>query len=131
MDGVFLALGTNIGDRHRHLTDALNLISTGIGKIIKQSSIHETKAWGNTNQDDFLNMVIRVETELTPLQLLSECQSIEQQLGRIREEKWGPRIIDIDILYYHDEKVNEEHLVIPHPHINERDFVLLPLREIS
>ena len=83
-----------------------------------------------TDQPDFLNMVIQVDTKLPPKELLNTCLSIEKELGRIRKEKWGERIIDIDILYYHDLVVNEEDLTIPHPFIQERDFVLQPLKEI-
>lgn len=130
MEGVYIGLGTNLGDRHLNLGNAINLIGNQIGKVLKQSSIHETKAWGNTNQPDFLNMVIRIETELTPELLLEKCLSIEKEIGRVREEKWGPRIIDIDILYYNDLIIDNENLKIPHPFINEREFVLKPLTEI-
>ena len=130
IDGVFLGLGTNLGNRHGNLEKCLLLITNHIGRIIKKSSIHETKAWGNTNQADFLNMVIKVDTDLSPQQLLKECMSIEQLIGRIRKEKWGPRIIDIDILYYKNLVIDEINLKIPHPLIQERDFVLVPLQEV-
>ena len=129
-EGDFLGLGTNLSDRHKNLSNAIDLIGKQIGEVIKQSSIHETKAWGKTDQPDFLNMVIQVETTLSPQKLLEKCLSIEDQIGRIRKEKWGPRLIDIDILYYNDLKIEEENLKIPHPFINEREFVLKPLTEI-
>ena len=130
MNGIYLGLGTNLGNRHENLNQALSLINVKIGKVIKKSSIHETKAWGKTNQPDFLNMVIQIETDLIPHELLSCCISIENQLGRVRKEKWGERIIDIDILYYNNLKINDDVLTIPHPFIEERDFVLVPLKEL-
>lgn len=130
MNGIYLGLGTNLGNRHENLNQALSLINVKIGKVIKKSSIHETKAWGKTNQPDFLNMVIQIETDLIPHELLSCCISIENQLGRVRKEKWGERIIDIDILYYNNLKISEDNLTIPHPFIEERDFVLIPLKEL-
>ena len=130
MKGIFLGLGTNLGDRNQNLTNAINLISQQIGNVTKQSSKHETKAWGKTDQPNFLNMVIKIETKLTPHFLLEKCLSIENEIGRVRKEKWGPRLIDIDILYYNDLVIDEENLKIPHPFINERDFVLKPFKEI-
>ena len=130
MTGIYLGLGTNLGDRHLNLENAISLINQQVGKILKQSSIHETKAWGKTDQPDFLNLVIKIETKLVPQMLLQKCLSIENEIGRIREEKWGPRLIDIDILYYNDLIIDDENLKIPHPFINEREFVLNPLKEI-
>jgi len=130
MNGIYLGLGTNMGNKSANLNNALHLISTNIGPVLKKSSIVETEAWGKTDQPNFFNMVIQINTTLSPKQLLDKCQYIEKKLGRIRTEKWGPRVIDIDILYYHNEVVNEEKLIIPHPYIKERDFVLEPLNEI-
>ena len=131
MEGIYLGLGTNLGDREEHLENALILIEKKIGPILKKSTIHETKAWGNINQPDFLNMVIRIDTGLSPKELLKYCLEIENKLGRVRTEKWGERIIDIDILYYNDLIINEKYLTIPHPYIFDRDFVLNPLKEIA
>lgn len=130
MKGIFLGLGTNLGNRKKNLSDAIALINSQIGNVVKKSSIHETKAWGKTEQPDFLNMVIQIDTELQPQNLLEKCLSIENKLGRIRIEKWGERIIDIDILYYNDLIIDEENLKIPHPLIEDREFVLNPLKEL-
>ena len=130
MNGIFLGLGTNLDNREKNLSSAIELINKQIGTIIKKSSIHKTKAWGKTDQPDFLNMVIKIETKLDPQKLLKQCLSIENELGRIRKEKWGERIIDIDILYFNDLIINDENLKIPHPLIQEREFVLKPLNEI-
>lgn len=130
MKGIYLSLGTNLGNKHENLHRALTLINEQIGLVVQKSSIHETKAWGNTNQPDFLNMVIKIETKFEPVDLLKKCLSIENEMGRERVEKWGARIIDIDILYYNDVVINNDELTLPHPFINQRDFVLLPLKEI-
>ena len=130
MNGIYIGLGTNLGDRNSNLNKAIELISLQIGSVLKESTVHETKPWGKTDQPNFLNMVIKIETKLTPQQLLEKCLSIENEIGRVREEKWGPRLIDIDILYYNNEIINEENLIIPHPFIQEREFVLKPLNEI-
>jgi len=119
-----------LDNREKNLSSAIELINKQIGTIIKKSSIHKTKAWGKTDQPDFLNMVIKIETKLDPQKLLKQCLSIENELGRIRKEKWGERIIDIDILYFNDLIINDENLKIPHPLIQEREFVLKPLNEI-
>ena len=129
MNGIYLGLGTNLGDRHQNLQTAINKLNE-IGEVLRKSTIHETKAWGKTDQPDFLNMVIQLETSLSPQKLLEKCLQIETEIGRERFEKWGPRIIDIDILYYNDVNIDEPELKIPHPFINEREFVLKPLQEI-
>ncbi len=131
MRGVFLGLGTNKGDRQQFLDSALKLIGEKIGEIVKQSSVVESKPWGNPDQDDFLNMVIEVDTDLKPSELLEECQLIESELGRQRGEKWGPREIDVDILLYGDRVVDSLSLQIPHRHMWDRDFVVGPLKEIA
>ena len=128
---VFLALGSNMGDRHGFLRDAAAQISTHAGKIVKASSVYQTAAWGNTNQDAFLNQVIEISTKLDPLKLLSTLQSIELGLGRRRKEKWGPRTIDIDILFYGDQIIATGDLTVPHPGVAERKFVLVPMTEID
>ncbi|WP_249872190.1 2-amino-4-hydroxy-6-hydroxymethyldihydropteridine diphosphokinase [Oceanobacillus saliphilus] len=132
MNLAFLALGTNIGTRHEHLREALQLLKKNDHiNILKQSSIYETVPVGYTDQEDFLNMVILVETSLSSMELLEYCQSIELQLGRKREIRFGPRTIDLDILTYNQENSTVERLIIPHPRMHERAFVLIPLQEIA
>lgn len=129
---VYLSLGTNIGDRSLNLKKAIDEIkSIQDTEIKKVSEILETKPFGYLEQDDFLNCCVEIETLLLPLELLRELQNIENKMGRKREIKWGPRIIDIDILFYNKEIVELDELIIPHPWICEREFVLEPLKEIA
>jgi len=123
---VYLGIGTNLGDRRKNLLDAAGLINLKVGPVIKHSKIYETAAWGLTEQPDFYNQVLSVNTTLDVEEVLREVLEIETHLGRIREEKWGARVIDIDILYYNDLVINLSHLKIPHPFIQERNFVLIP-----
>jgi 2-amino-4-hydroxy-6-hydroxymethyldihydropteridine diphosphokinase len=129
--GIYLLLGSNLGDRRRKLSDALVLINELAGEIVKYSGIYETQAWGKTSQPAFLNQVVEVTSHLSPSQLLTTLQLIEDKLGRVRREKWGARVIDIDILYYSNLIVQEEGLSIPHPEIAVRRFTLVPLVEIA
>ena len=129
--GIYLLLGSNLGDRREKLSEACELISKFAGEIICYSEIYETEAWGKTSQPAFLNQVIEINSELSPRQLLNTLQQTEDKLGRIRREKWGERIIDIDILYYSDLIFNDENLRIPHPEIASRKFTLVPLNEIA
>jgi len=131
MHSVYFSLGSNLGNRMLNLKKAVNLLGKGIIQTPIYSSVYETKAWGNTQQPDFLNMVVKGVTKLTPLQLLNHCQEIEKTLGRKRIEHWGSRIIDIDILFYEDQVINIENLKIPHPYLHKRKFVLAPLKEIA
>jgi 2-amino-4-hydroxy-6-hydroxymethyldihydropteridine diphosphokinase len=128
--GIFLSLGTNMGNKDLNLAQASKLIST-ICPVITESSLYSTDAWGNTNQPSFLNQVLEINTSFPPEKLLEKLLSIERELGRIREKRWGPRIIDIDILFYHDKIIDSQNLTIPHPGIALRRFVLEPLTEIS
>jgi 2-amino-4-hydroxy-6-hydroxymethyldihydropteridine diphosphokinase len=112
------------------LDQAKKSIQDKIGLIIKTSSIYETAAWGNTDQPSFLNCILLLSTHLNPDELLKSLLSIEAEMGRTREEKWAPRTIDLDILYYKDEIINSENLIIPHPQIQNRRFTLVPLCEI-
>lgn len=131
MKGIFLSLGTNLGDREQNLFRACELL-TFKGIIIKKtSSVYQTAAWGKTDQPDFLNQVIEVDTVLNPYFLLKKINDIEASMGRVRVEKWGERLIDIDILYYHNQLINDEFLSLPHPEIQNRRFVLEPLVEIA
>lgn len=124
-------LGSNQGDRRLSLSGAREAIVEQIGPIVNVSSIHVSSAWGQTKQPDFLNQVVEVSTGLDPFQLLEIIHKIEIDLGRIRFEKWGPRIIDIDILYYGNKMIQSEELTIPHLGIPARRFTLEPLKEIS
>ncbi|UAL52406.1 MULTISPECIES: 2-amino-4-hydroxy-6-hydroxymethyldihydropteridine diphosphokinase [Metabacillus] len=132
MNKAFLALGSNIGDRERYVKDAiLSLNEHPAIKVEKISSIYETDPVGYVDQDAFLNMVLSVRTDLSAFQLLDVMQGIEKELGRKRELKWGPRTLDLDILLFNHENIETEHLIIPHPRMLERSFVLIPLYEIQ
>lgn len=132
MNTAYILLGSNEGDRLQHLSNALELIEQQAGTLIKQSDIYVTLAWGYREQPDFLNQVICIETQLSPQQLLKQLLDIEKTLGRIRSgTKWLQRIIDLDILFYNDLILKEELLCIPHPFLQERKFVLIPLEEIA
>ena len=128
---VFLLLGSNLGNRKEILNEAIQLLEQRVGAVILQSKDYETIPWGVTNQPDFLNIAVMVSTELKPQEVLTQTQLIENQLGRVRKEKWGARLIDIDIMFYEKEIIEEPNLTIPHPLIQERDFALLPLAEIA
>lgn len=128
---VYLLLGSNLGNRKEILDKAIQLLSQKVGLIVSQSKDYETKPWGMTDQPDFLNLAIAIHTNLEPLEILKQTQAIENQLGRVRKEKWGARLIDIDIMFYGNEIINEPGLKIPHPLLQERDFVLTPLAEIA
>lgn len=125
---VALGLGSNLGDRKAYLSGAIDgLASNPSIDVTAVSAIYETPPWGRTNQPVFLNAAVLVETDLTPRALLRAVLRIERSLGRVRDELWGPRTIDIDILLYGDEHIDEPGLTIPHPRIRERAFVLCPL----
>jgi 2-amino-4-hydroxy-6-hydroxymethyldihydropteridine diphosphokinase len=128
---VYLLLGSNLGNRKEILDKAIELISLKVGVIISQSKDYETKPWGVTDQPDFLNLAISVYTALKPLEILEQTQAIENQLGRVRKEKWGARLIDIDMMFYGNEIIDEPNLKVPHPLMQERDFALIPLAEIA
>ena len=131
MEGIFLLLGSNLGDRKQSLARANELIRSEIGQIETSSALHVSSAWGLSEQPDFLNQVIFVKTDLEPKEVLSRIQKIEIDLGRERYEKWGPRIIDIDILYFGNRIIENSELVVPHPGIPDRRFTLEPLNEIA
>jgi 2-amino-4-hydroxy-6-hydroxymethyldihydropteridine diphosphokinase len=120
-----------MGNRLKYLNDAIALINKVIGAVETRSSVYETEPWGKTEQPLFLNMVIKVRTELVPYVLLEKVLEIERMLGRIRIEKWSERKIDIDVLFYNDMVINIKGLVVPHPYLQERRFVLIPLSEIA
>lgn len=131
MTGIYLSLGTNLGDREQNLFRACELLTFKSIIIKKASSVYQTAAWGKTDQPDFLNQVIEVDTALNPYFLLKKVNDIESDMGRVRFEKWGERLIDIDILYYNDEIISDEYLNLPHPEIQNRKFILEPLIEIA
>jgi len=131
---VFLGLGSNMGNRAANLRAAADLISKNIGKIAKKSHVYETQPWGNTAQDKFLNQVVMANTTLDPRELLEKITRIERELGRERrdkdKDKWGPRVIDVDILFYGKRIIRDKGLEIPHPELHKRAFVLVPLMEL-
>lgn len=132
MKSVFLGIGTNLGDRAGNLQTALEKISEHIGTVIQHSSVYETEPWGFESKDKFLNMVVEVKTNLKPSGILGRLLMIESLLGRLREGKlYTSRIIDIDILLYDNKIIEKPALVIPHPRMHERKFVLVPLCEIA
>lgn len=132
MSNIYLALGSNIEPRQDYLNKALNALNAYQQiTVIRKSSIYETAPVGYTDQADFLNMVIEVETTLSSWQLLDVCKTIEQQLGRKRVIRFGPRTVDLDILMYNQENRETERLTLPHPRMFERAFVLIPLGEIA
>jgi 2-amino-4-hydroxy-6-hydroxymethyldihydropteridine diphosphokinase len=128
---VYLALGSNMGDRKNNLLQAAMSIDKNIGKIARKSRIYETEPWGKTDQDSYLNQVLMVNTTLDPRDLLEVITHIEGEMGRVRTEKWAPRTIDIDILFYGKRVIRDKGLDIPHPELHKRAFVLVPLMEIT
>jgi len=129
---AYISLGTNIEPREVYLNEALSLLSEHKEILIKkESSIYETDPVGYLDQENFLNIVIEINTSLSPTDLLDYCQQIEQKLGRKRMIRYGPRTIDLDILTYEDEVIHSERLIIPHPRMHERAFVLVPFKEIA
>lgn len=131
MNLAYLLIGGNLGDRIKNLDFAKIWIEKNIGDVINNSSIYETAAWGITEQPDFLNQVLLVETKLSAQEVLHKILSIENKMGRIRTQKNASRIIDIDILFFNDEVIDEPGLTIPHPEIQNRKFALIPMAEIA
>jgi len=133
MNTVYLSLGSNLGDKKSNLEKAVSLISKEVGKVISVSSFYQSAPCGFESENDFLNAVILIETSLSPFELLAKTQEIEKKMGRKTKttETYSDRIIDIDILFYDDLIVNTPELKIPHPLWKERDFVKIPLAELS
>lgn len=132
MNLCYLGLGSNQKVPERQIRTAIKSIKTlPCTTVTKVSSFYWNKAWGLLGQQDFCNAVIELITRLPPAKLLNACLNIEKDQGRIRRKHWGPRIIDIDILFYGDRMIHTKNLIIPHPHIQSRDFVLIPLMEIN
>jgi 2-amino-4-hydroxy-6-hydroxymethyldihydropteridine diphosphokinase len=130
LHSCILHLGTNEGAKATNLELAEMMVSSRIGSIETSSKVYATAPWGNTEQDDFLNVAMICQTNLSAEDVLSEINIIETKLGRTREEKWGSRIIDIDIIFYDEEIIKKPDLIIPHPHLTNRNFVLTPLMDI-
>jgi 2-amino-4-hydroxy-6-hydroxymethyldihydropteridine diphosphokinase len=127
-----IALGSNLGDKAANIEAAIALLTDkGDVQLIRRSRNFATEPWGKTDQDWFVNASIAVATKLSARDLLKRCQEIERRMGRVPTEKWGPRIIDLDLLIYGDAAISEPDLVLPHPHIGERAFVLAPLMDIA
>jgi 2-amino-4-hydroxy-6-hydroxymethyldihydropteridine diphosphokinase len=131
MNQAFILLGTNLGDKRANLQQAILSISANLISIVSYSDIYETAAWGNTNQDNFYNQVIEVKTELSANDLLKKLLQIETQMGRVRNQKWEARIMDLDILYFNYEIIDTENLKVPHPYLHVRRFTLTPLVQIA
>jgi 2-amino-4-hydroxy-6-hydroxymethyldihydropteridine diphosphokinase len=128
---AFLSLGGNLGNTREIFEQTYLLIEKKIGRICKKSHLYQTAAWGLTEQADFLNQVIEVETNNKPEEILAHLLQIEHELGRVRDVRWGPRRIDLDLLFVDDLVVNSAQLTLPHPHIQDRKFILIPLAEIA
>lgn len=131
MNTVYIGIGTNIGDRSKNISDALDAVNhlpdTSVTKV---SPVYETEPWGYTEQDNFYNVCAEIQTALSPNGILGACLGIEAALGRRRTFKYAPRVIDIDVLLYNDLKMNTAELTVPHPRIAERAFVLIPLKDV-
>lgn len=129
---AYMGIGSNLGDRLANLQSAVELLAAQPGvKVVRSSRVYETDPVGGPPQIDYLNAVVEVETGLSPRELLDACMEVERLLGRIRNERWGPRIIDVDVLTYDEEEIDEPGLMVPHPRMHERGFVLVPLIELA
>jgi len=127
-----LSLGGNMGDVRENFRFALATLANTQGvEVVATSSVYRTAPWGKTDQPAFLNMAVLLRVTLSPRDLLTLCLNIENQRGRDRAEKWGPRTLDLDVLTYGEQEIAEEGLTIPHPHLHERAFVLVPLAEVT
>jgi len=132
MNNVYLSLGTNIGERENNLRLAVKMLQdTQNVEVLSVSSIYETAPVGYVDQPSFLNIAVHIQTPLSALEMLNISQGIENELGRVREIRWGPRIIDLDILLFNNDNIEVENLIVPHPRMFERAFVLVPLLEIA
>src|SRR5690554_816774 len=129
---VYLSLGTNLGDRVQLLASARAAVEAEVGPIVRASAIYQTESWGgDSTQPDYLNQVLRVHTELDAEAVLQRALAIEHGLGRTRNRRWEPRLMDIDLLFFGKQVLHLSHLIVPHPRIQERNFVLIPLCEID
>jgi 2-amino-4-hydroxy-6-hydroxymethyldihydropteridine diphosphokinase len=130
-NSIYLLLGSNLGNSRELLEEAIRNVGIHLGEIIETSKLYKTAPWGKAEQPPFLNQVVRLKSELPPKEMLTKIHLIESKMGRIRQEKWGQRIIDIDILYYNDLIFNSLDLKLPHPEIQNRRFTLVPLVDLS
>ena len=129
---AYIAIGSNIGNPRDNCIEAIREISKKDSiKIISKSSFYQTSPIGPIHQEWFINSAIKINTSLTPIKLLTNLLNIESSMGRVRKEKWGPRLIDLDLLFYDNQILNQEKIIIPHPEISKRNFVLIPLCEIA
>ena len=131
MNTIFLQLGSNLGDRELLLKDAITAIANSIGNVVEFSKVYESTPWRVEGQENYLNQILKVKTILLADEVLSVVLDIEKQLGRVRIEKWGERLIDIDIIFYNDSIIETPDLCVPHKHLHERMFVLTPLHDIA
>jgi len=131
MNKVFLLIGGNMGDRLQNLHQAITGLSATCGPVLQQSAVYETAAWGKTDQPSFLNQALLLTTGLQAQELITTILLVEEKMGRLRMEKFGPRVIDIDILFYNEVVMHEPNLTIPHPQLQNRRFVLVPMQEIA
>lgn len=131
MNRAFLLLGGNLGDREDNLAAAASLLHAQVGPVANRSAMYETEAWGGVNQPDYLNQALEIQTEHSAESLLSSCLRIEEQLGRIRQDRWESRLIDIDILFYNTLIINTSELTLPHPRLHTRRFALTPMVELA
>jgi 2-amino-4-hydroxy-6-hydroxymethyldihydropteridine diphosphokinase len=131
MNTIFLQLGSNLGDRELLLKDAITAIKNSVGDVVAFSKVYESTPWRVEGQENYLNQILKVRTILSADEVLSSVLDIEKQLGRIRLEKWGERLIDIDIIFYNDSIIETPELCVPHKHLHERMFVLTPLHNIA
>lgn len=130
MSIVLISIGSNLGNRVENNNNAICHMSEGLGKVIAQSPLYESKSWGKSSPNDYINSCILLETDLTPHELIEQIHNIENKMGRVRLEKYSDRIIDIDILLYDNLVIDSEDLIIPHPHMHDRLFVLVPANQI-
>lgn len=131
MENIFLLLGTNIGHLKKNLDSALNKIQGHNIRIVKKSKMYKTKPWGSNNQPDFLNMVIEIDCDYSAAELLTVLKNIESKMGRKKTRRWGPRVIDVDILFYGDRVIKSKNLIIPHKEFLNRPFAIKLLAEIA
>jgi 2-amino-4-hydroxy-6-hydroxymethyldihydropteridine diphosphokinase len=131
MNGIYFIIGGNLGDRLALIEDCKHKIEKEIGIISRSSSIYESASWGETDNPNYLNQVLYVESIFSAKEVLEKALEIEKKLGRTRDKKWESRLIDIDILFFNDEIIDEKDLKIPHPHLQNRKFVLVPLNDIA
>ncbi|AXY75262.1 2-amino-4-hydroxy-6-hydroxymethyldihydropteridine diphosphokinase [Paraflavitalea soli] len=131
MNNVYLLIGGNVGNRAENLQQAIIALNQTCGRVVRQSAIYETAAWGKTDQQPFLNQALLLVTRFTGPELLQHTMEAENVLGRVRQERYGPRIIDIDILFFNNDIIREPALTIPHPEVQNRRFALTPLDELA